>query len=260
MSIELVTPKIKFFEFRPATESEANGRSEYRLATLGRRPIDKLKGNGFFSDLSELSIRTMDQIAHLRTYAEGSVIFLEGDKARGIYILYEGRANVLTASTEGRTSILKTSVPGDVLGLSSVLAGTSHEVTVETVQPCQLGFVAREDFLRFVKQHSDACLLFAQHLGRDCNSAYEMIRSFRDPVSKRLARFLIACCSNGFVTDGIVRARLICTRETIAQRIGCSRETVSRTLSDFRRKGLAELVGTTLLVRDRSSLELITVS
>jgi CRP-like cAMP-binding protein len=43
-------------------------------------------------------------------------MFLEGDTARGVYLLYEGRANILTANAEGRTLILRIALPGDVFG------------------------------------------------------------------------------------------------------------------------------------------------
>lgn len=183
------------------------------------------------------------------------MMFFDGDPATGVYLLYEGRANVLTANAQGKTLILKIALPGDVLGLNAVLAGTSHAVTVQTVRPCRFAFITREDFLKLVKEHSDACLYFAQRLSRDCHAAYEVIRSMCNPVSARLARFLISCCANRDVCEGTVRAKVVLTHEIIAQRIGCSRETVCRTLSDFKRKGFAELVGTTLVVYDRTALE-----
>lgn len=219
-------------------------------------PIDQ----NFLPGMSELSIRAINQISHLRKHPKGTILFFEGDTTSGVYVLFEGRANVLTANTEGKTLILRVALPGDVLGLNSVLAGMSHAATVETIQACQFAFIAREDFLKFVKEHSDACLYFAQRLGRDCHAAYDVIRSMCNPVSTRLARFLISCCANGHENEGVVRAYVVLTHETIAQRIGCSRETVSRTLSDFKRKGVAELVGATLLVHDPVALECLSVS
>jgi CRP/FNR family transcriptional regulator, cyclic AMP receptor protein len=256
MSIAIVTSETRFLDFPPTVDSR------YGLPAVTLGSTDKFAGNSFFSNLSEPSIRAINQIARVHRRPVGTIMFLEGDTAKGVYILYEGCANVLTTNTAGKTLILKIALPGDVLGLNSVLAGTSHEVTVETVQPCRFAFVAREDFLKFVKEYSDACLYFAQHLGRDCQSAYNVIRSMGNPVSKRLARFLVTCCANGQVNDGdgSVRAKLFLTHEAIAQRIGCSRETVSRMFSDFKRKRIAELVGSTLLVHDRTALESLTAN
>ena len=218
------------------------------------------KSQNLLPALSESSICAIKQISHVRRRPKGTILFSEGDTASGVYILFEGRANVLAANTEGKILILRVALPGDVLGLNSVLAGTPHGVTVETIQACVFAFIARDDFLKVIKEHTDACLYFAQRLGRECQSAYDVIRSMCNPVSKRLARFLISCCAKGHENEGTVRAYVVLTHETIAERIGCSRETVCRTLRDFKRKGLAELVGTTLLVHDPGALECLSIS
>ena len=218
------------------------------------------KSQNFLPGLSEPSIRAITQISHVRRHPKGTILFFEGDAASGVYVLFEGRANVLTANTEGKTLILRVALPGDVLGLNSVLAGTSHAITVETIQACRFAFIARDDFLRVIKEHSDASLYFAKRLGRECQSAYDVIRSMRKPVSTRLARFLISCCAKGDENQGTVRAYVALTHETIAERIGCSREAVCRTLRAFKRKGVAEFVGTTLLVHDPAALECLSIS
>jgi len=258
MPTGLASCQIEFLDSRHLMDSGGNldASQVSPVVDLNAEPIDQ----NFLPGMSELSIRAINQISHLRKHPKGTVLFFEGDTTSGVYVLFEGRANVLTANTEGKTLILRVALPGDVLGLNSVLAGMSHAVTVETIQACQFAFIAREDFLKFVKEHSDACLYFAQRLGRDCHAAYDVIRSMCNPVSTRLARFLLSCCANGHENEGVVRAYVVLTHETIAQRIGCSRETVSRTLSDFKRKGVAELVGTTLLVHDPVALECLSVS
>ena len=258
MPTGLASCQIEFLDSRHLMDSGGNldASQVFPVVDLNAEPIDQ----NFLPGMSELSIRAINQISHLRKHPKGTVLFFEGDTTSGVYVLFEGRANVLTANTEGKTLILRVALPGDVLGLNSVLAGMSHAVTVETIQACQFAFIAREDFLKFVKEHSDACLYFAQRLGRDCHAAYDVIRSMCNPVSTRLARFLLSCCANGHENEGVVRAYVVLTHETIAQRIGCSRETVTRTLSDFKRKGVAELVGTTLLVHDPVALECLSVS
>jgi CRP/FNR family cyclic AMP-dependent transcriptional regulator len=259
MSIECFTSETR--SILPCA-ADPNGRdhADYGLPLADLGPAHKPKIDSFFSNLSDTSIRAMDEIRHIVSYSNDTIIFLEGDAAHGVYLLYEGCANVFTANLDGKTLVLKTALPGDVLGLNSVLTGTPHDVTAETVQPCRFAFVARKDFLKFVMQHGDACLYFAQYLSRDCHSAYDAIRSTRNPVPKRLARFLVAHCANGRISEGIVRATVALTHEAIAQRIGCSRETVCRTLSDLKRKRVAELVGTTLKVHDRATLESLAAS
>jgi CRP/FNR family transcriptional regulator len=259
MSIGLATSQTGFLDFRPLIDSGSR-RDASQVSPVVVDPKANPKSQNFLSDLSESSICAINQISHVRRQPKGTILFFEGDTASGVYVLFEGRANVLAANTDGKILILRVALPGDVLGLNSVLAGTSHSVTVETIQACRFAFIARGDFLKVIKEHTDACLYFAQRLGRECQSAYDVIRSMCNPVSTRLARFLISCRAKGYENEGTVRANVVLTHESIAQRIGCSRETVCRTLGDFKRKGVAELVGTTLLVHDPAALECLSIS
>ena len=59
----------------------------------------------------------------------------------------------------------------------ATLTGKRYELTVETMQACQLDFVSRGNFLRFLKTHGDACLQAAQHVSRDYHEACDVARS-----------------------------------------------------------------------------------
>jgi CRP/FNR family transcriptional regulator, cyclic AMP receptor protein len=125
------------------------------------------------------------------------------------------------------------------------------------MQPCRLNFVNREDFLRFLKGHGDACLQAAQHISRDCQHAYDVARSIglSHSVSGRVAKFLLAAATDAEVTNGVVRARLAMTHVDIAQTLGTSRESITRILSEFREKDIVELKGSTLTIHNKAALE-----
>jgi CRP/FNR family transcriptional regulator len=55
--------------------------------------------------------------------------------------------------------------------------------------------------------------------------------------------------------DDGTRIKVALTHEEIAQIIGTSRETVTRTLADFRKKQIAILKGSTLMIRNKMALE-----
>jgi CRP/FNR family transcriptional regulator, cyclic AMP receptor protein len=97
----------------------------------------------------------------------------------------------------------------------------------------------------------------AQHLSHNCQSAYEMIRSLglSHSVSEKLARLLLEWATDGDLTKDGIRIKVALTHEEIAQLIGTSRETVTRVLGEFRDKNVAQLQGSTLLIRDKGALE-----
>jgi CRP/FNR family transcriptional regulator, cyclic AMP receptor protein len=225
----------------------------YGLELVENCLICKLRTDQFFCGLPKSSLETFENIKFTAAYPAGAVLFVEGQSPRGIYMLCRGRVKLSTTSADGKTLILKIANPGEVLGLHATVSGTPYEITAETGQPCQLNFIKRDDFLRFLQQHGDACLKAAQHLSKDCQSAYQQIRSLglSHSAPERLARLLLEWAQEE--RDGRIKVAL--THEEIAQIIGTSRETVTRTLADFRKKQIAVLKGSTLTIRNKGALE-----
>lgn len=211
---------------------------------------------GFFCDLAPSSIADFNQIKHAAVFPEHTVVLVEGQAPCGVFILCQGRAKLSTTSREGKTLIVRLAEAGEVLGLHAVITGGPYELTVETMQPCQLNFVGRDDFLYFLKTHGDASLHATQHLAQDCSDSYGVVRSIglSHSVSERFARFLLETAADGETSNGTVRVRLALTHEEISQLIGTSRETITRLLSEFRKNALAELKGSMLIIHNRPAL------
>jgi CRP/FNR family transcriptional regulator, cyclic AMP receptor protein len=167
-----------------------------------------------------------------------------------------GRVKLSVTSTEGRTLIFKIAKPGEVLGLNAALSGSPHETTAETGQPCQVNFVMRDDFIKFLTENGDACMHAAIQVSNECQTAHQQLRSFtRNSASERIARLMLGWAQHkpGKVTPRGIKVAL--THEEIAQIIGMSRETVSRTLAIFRKQQIATINGSTLLIQNMTAIQ-----
>jgi CRP/FNR family transcriptional regulator len=217
----------------------------------------KMRQSGYFCEMPPASLEELDKVKYASAYPQGAVLFVEGQAPRGVYMICSGRVKLSTTSRDGKTLILRIAETGEVLGLHATVSGKPYELTAEALQPCQLDFIRRDDFLRLLQHHADACLNAAQHLSKNCQSAYEMIRSLglSHSVSEKLARLLLEWSSDGDETKDGIRIKVSLTHEEIAQLIGTSRETVTRVLGEFRQKKLAQLRGSTLLILDKPALE-----
>ena len=148
--------------------------------------------------------------------------------------------------------------PGEMLGLSAVIAGTEYELTAETAMPCQVNFVPREPLLDLLARYGEAGLRSAQALSREFQSAYRDIhdlilaRSSAGKLAKLLLSWTPPSANNNTKE---IRVSSGLTHEEMAQMIGASRETVTRLLSDLRKKQLIRLEGSTLVIRNRMALE-----
>jgi CRP/FNR family transcriptional regulator, cyclic AMP receptor protein len=231
--------------------------SPYGLQLAENCLICKLRHSGFFCELPKGPLEDLEKIKYASAYPQGAVLFLEGQPARGAYIVCSGRVKLSTTSRDGKTLILRIAEAGEVLGLHATVSGKPYELTAETLQPCQLDFIKRDDFMRFLQNHADACLNAAQHLSQNCQDAYEMIRSLglSHSVSEKVARLLLEWASGGENTKDGIRIKVSLTHEEMAQLVGTSRETVTRVLGEFRDKHLAQLRGSTLLIQNKAGLE-----
>jgi CRP/FNR family transcriptional regulator, cyclic AMP receptor protein len=218
----------------------------------------RVRADRLFCNMSEPAVDALDAVKFTGLYPKGSLLFVEGEEPRGIFILCSGRAKLTTSSTEGKTLIVKIAEPGEVLGASATILGKPYEVSAETIEPSQLNFVKRDDFLKYLNTHAEACLHTAQQLSEKYHSAQREIRSLglSQTTSEKLARLLLDWCDRGGeqTTRGI-RLKVLLTHEEIAQMIGTTRETVTRLLSDFKKKKMIDVKGSSLFVLNKPQLE-----
>ena len=116
------------------------------------------------------------------------------------------------------------------LGLPATVTGTSYELTADIIDPAQANFIARREFLNFLKDNGEAALRVAQQLGETYHSAIAEMRTIglSHSASEKLARFLLEWAASCPEEKGQVRIKMTLTHEEIAQMIGSSRETVTR--------------------------------
>jgi CRP/FNR family cyclic AMP-dependent transcriptional regulator len=238
-------------------------KEDFKMPVPGAAPaaescdICKLRKNGFFCHLSGDSLKDFDTIRFTNHYPQGASLFMEGESPRGIFILCSGRVKISMTSADGRTAILRIALPGEVLGLHAAVSNTPYQASAQTLEPCQLNFVRRPDFLRFLNRHGEASLRAALQLSENYQTACEQIRALglAPSASAKVAMFLLDWANHGQETGQGIRTRLTLTHEEIGQMVGASRETVTRTLTDFRCRRLAVIRGSTLLIQDREGLE-----
>jgi len=216
----------------------------------------KLCSEDFFCHLPKSVMEAFQPLKFTVAYPAGATLFVEGQVCRGVYILCKGRVKLSTSSKAGQTLIFKIARPGEVLGLNATVSGFPHEMTAETGQPCQLNFVKRGDFLTFLTEHPDACLHAAISLSRECQQAYQHLRSFvMTTAPERIARLMRDWSLEDSGMGPAHGIKVSLTHDEIGQIIGMSREAVTRTLTTFRKQGIAKLHGSTLLIQNMSAIQ-----
>ncbi len=137
-------------------------------------------------------------------------------------------------------------------------SGNPYKSTAETLEPTQVNFVRRDDFMKFVREYQDGCVKAAKQLGQESEANSDHIRALglSHSAAEKLANLLVSWCTErGKVSETGTRVQLLMTHEDISQLIGTSRETVTRLLKEFRDKGIISIRGSTLTVLNKAALD-----
>src|SRR5271169_1253694 len=153
----------------------------------------RLRTNGFFCQLSAPALKDFNVVRSPATYPAGAILFLEKQNPRGVFVLCAGQVKLSISSSSGKTLILRIAKPGEILGLMATMSNRPYEVTAETLHPCQVAFIRREDFLRFVAKHPEAYQGVVKQLSTLYSGACQQLRTvgLSASASEKLARLLL---------------------------------------------------------------------
>jgi CRP/FNR family cyclic AMP-dependent transcriptional regulator len=219
----------------------------------------KLRASGFFCQLTAPAVKDFNAIKSTATYPAGALLLLEKQESRGVFVLCAGEVKLSISSGAGKTLILRVAKAGEVLGLMAIMGAMPYEVTAETLHPCQVAFIRRDDFLRFVAKHPEVYQNAVKQLSSLYSGACDQLRTVGLSASapEKLARLLLSWAAESKTTKSAASIKLPLTHEELAEFIGMTRETVTRTLSEFKNRHLVTLEGSTLMISNRSALETI---
>jgi CRP/FNR family transcriptional regulator len=214
------------------------------------------KPGEFFSCMSVDILREFHAFTSPVCYPANAVLFEEQQEASNILILVEGCAKISMNSRDGKRLILWIARPAELLGLTSVLRSSCHEVTAETVHPCKVATIRRQDFLDFLVRHPAAYESVARELSVEMSRACEQMRimGLSSSASIKLAWLLLEWSAGVRTTARGTMVNVPLTHEEMGECIGVTRETVSRAMAELRERRLVDMHGSGLMIKSRFAL------
>jgi CRP/FNR family transcriptional regulator, cyclic AMP receptor protein len=213
-----------------------------------------------FCNLHDEALTHFNSLGVPVSRSSGAKLYREGEEGDAVYVVCSGQIKLSCTSKEGKTLMLKIAMPGDVLGLSAAITGSPYEVTAEAMETAELKAIGRRDFLEFLQRHGEASLHSAKLLSKEYKDAFFDARrlALSSSVPGRLASVLLEWGRAASCGKPEMKFNMRLTHEELANMIGTSRETVTRALNRFRRDGLIEIRGVSVLITSPEKLERFT--
>ncbi len=134
------------------------------------------------AELVELRPECLKALARLQSvaaYEKGSVLFRQGQCARGVYLLQSGRAELCLEPTADRRLPLRVVGPRYLLGLSAAISNEPYDFSARLLEPADVAFIHRDQLLPYLRNDHELCFHVVQVLGCELTSVFNIMRAVR---------------------------------------------------------------------------------
>jgi len=206
----------------------------------------------FFSNVKGGSLQRLREMALVRSYKRGTIIFREGESCAGVFVVGEGLVRIFKTSPAGKEHVLHLTGPGGTFAEVAAIGGFDCPAFAEALEDTTCVLLPAERFRGALREDHELCLglmssmaLWVKHLVGQLEDI-----ALRDAAG-RLARYLLSAAD---AKDGSIR--LPSLKRHLASHLNLTSETLSRTLRRLIELELIEEVGKQgMRVRNRAGLE-----
>jgi CRP-like cAMP-binding protein len=162
-----------------------------------------------------------------------------------------GRVQLYRVTPDGRRFVIATLGSGSLFGEDSLLGGDAPDTYAVALERCTIWTMPRQEALELSSREAMFGFGLIQAMGQRLVEAENRLEQMAySTISARLAALLLELGDSN--DERIVHA----THQELADMLGTWRETISKTLQDFRRRGLVASGRRQLTLLDREGLAL----
>lgn len=216
-----------------------------------------LRRTPLFTGLTPEEIRALSGRITNKHFQRGEILFNEGDRCLGLFLVASGKIRIFKLSPAGREQVLAVEEPGGSFAELPVFDGGSYPASASALEDAELLFISRKDFQDFCREHPDVALKVIAVVGSRLRRLVAIIEELSfTTVRQRLISVLLRLAEeSGAHTKHGIRLELPKSHQDLAAELGTVRELVSRNLSRLQAEGFLELDGRTIFIKDLPGLK-----
>ena len=187
-----------------------------------------------------VSISELMEDQEVREFEPKSVIYREGQAARGLYYIKSGQVKTERLNEDGKILITGIFGPGETIGHLALISDTSHQETAVAMEPSEISLLPSKDFKHWLYSNPKLSAHFIKLLAHTVKDTEDRLEHMAyDSVRKRVANALIYLEEKFGEEDGAFTVSML--RDDLASLVGMAKETLIRTLSSFKSEGLVTI-------------------
>ncbi|MDY0300058.1 MAG: Crp/Fnr family transcriptional regulator [Trichlorobacter sp.] len=223
--------------------------------------VEHLKKTLLFSGLEKSDLEELAAILTRRSFLKGEVLFSEGEKAEGFYLLLDGYLKLCRVSADGREKVLHFVHAGETFAEAAFFGDGSYPAEARALEAGEALFIPRKGFMELMSANPQFTINLVVSLSLSLRRFARQIEelTFAD-VTSRLASFLVTLADEKSTRyDGITYLELGIKKGELASQLGTAGETISRTFRKLREEGIIEIEGRKITVLQMDRLQELAV-
>ncbi len=213
-----------------------------------------LRRSRMFADLPLGDLAAVADACRTRRLAKGELLFREGEKATGFYVVQSGQISVYRVTPGGRERIICIFSAPESFAEVVLATAEAYPANAAALVASQVICVDKARFRDLVARNPGLAL---HMLGSMSLHLKHLVQSLDDlkgrQIDARLAAWILAQVGPG-APGGPASFKLPVSKRVLAGQLGVTSETLSRTFARFRQAGALRVEGTVLHVLDRERL------
>jgi len=215
------------------------------------------KNQSILRHLDDDEMTYLEKSAEIIHYKKNEVIFLQGKRITGCYIVLSGIVKQFKTGVEGREHIFRLAKSFEILGFRSVLSEESACNTSTVIENSAVYYIPKECLHHLVKTNGNFALNLLQIACRELEESHSLITEIaQKSVRERLAELLLML-KNKFGVNENSQLNILLSREEYANIVGTATESIIRQLSEFKTGGYIGISGKRIAILDETVLEKI---
>jgi CRP-like cAMP-binding protein len=194
---------------------------------------------------------SLGQSMQIRSFEAGETVSEGSEMARALFLVASGRVQLYRTTRDGRRFVVATLGPGSMFGEDSLLGGQGPDTHAVALEACTIWMMPQKQAMEVSSTDAMFGIGLIQAMGQRVVDAENRLEQMAySTIASRLAALLLELAGDD--PQPVVQV----THQELADMLGTWRETISKTLQDFRRRGLVASGRRQLTLLDMEGLQL----
>ncbi len=211
------------------------------------------KNTFIFSSLDNVHYSKLKSIGKVLKYNKNEIIFNEGEKAKGFYIVKSGKVKIYKISFEGKEYILHIFGKNEPFGEVPAFVGGKFPANAEALEDTEVIYFDKELFFDLLKRFPEISLKIIGLLSKRLYVFTKIIESLSlKEVPSRLSEYLLYLLKKNNEQNEF---ELEIPKKMLANVLGTTPETLSRIFLKFKNENIIEMNGSLIKILDIDKLK-----